>query len=159
MKYLSAASAVLALGLAAQGQAQEAEVQLDEQLAVDACIAPEDQQRDMSEFSREQRDAILACSFKEAERQLAPQLPLQLDDVTQIVAVSADGLVFSYRYAIDIETADVGAEAASFLSEATRENVCNDPDMLATMQEGGSFAYAWYDNSDKLIHRMTVSTC
>jgi hypothetical protein len=151
---LSAAGAA-----ATQASTTSPRVRIDNDQAIGACLSPADRQRSMDDFSAARRLQIVACLTAASARQINAQLPRQIDALTRLDQVTAAGTELTYFYTIARPAADLPADLAGRLESATRAYVCAQPNMVATMQMGGAYAYRWADSAGQLIHQIRIAGC
>ena len=149
------AMGVLAFAIQASGETPE--LQTDTQASLNACISvapPEDADMDSVDWK-----PFIGCIFQQTAAQMDTQLPIKIDDTTTLVAVSATGPQFNYTYVADMLVGDLAPGSAASIERATRQTVCQSPDMVATMKRGGSYFYRWLDRSGAVIHTALVARC
>ncbi len=145
------------LALALQASGPQVNIETDEVAAVDTCIqqVPENSE----ELSREEMKAFIACIFQQTAMQMDSQLPIKIDETSTLVAVSASGPQFNYTYVLDVTASELPKGAAASIESGTRQDVCANPDMVSTMENGGAFFYRWLDRSGTPIHTALFSSC
>lgn len=146
-----------ALAFAVQASGDTPEVRVDPESSFDACVgaAPDDE----TEMDRDAWKALIACVFQQTAMQIDAQLPIKLDDSSTLVAVSSVGPQFNYTYVVNTLVGEIAAGAPAAIEKSTRASVCEDPDMLATIQRGGSYFYRWLDRSGAVIHTTLIEGC
>ena len=152
---LAVGGAALAFAVQASGDADE--VRIDPESSFDACVeaAPANE----TEMDRDAWKALIACVFQQTAMQIDAQLPVKIDDTSTLVAVSSVGPQFNYTYVVNTLVDEMAAGAPATIEKSTRTNVCEDPDMLATIQRGGSYFYRWLDRSGAVIHTTLIEGC
>ena len=144
---------------AMQGNAPTLPVNVDANQAVNACVSADERQRPLTEISVARRRAIVACVFQATARQINPQLPVQVDNVTRLDRITVSGATLTYHYTVARRLADLPANARQIMEGTTRNNACAQANMRQTLQMGGSYGYRWVDSAGRQIHRMTISAC
>ena len=134
-------------------------VSIDTPALVTACLTPEDARRPLASFTSEEKRAFVACANREAARQVNPQLPKRVDDLTTLTSITPEDATVIYNYTVDLDAGQINAEALRQLEQATRANVCRQGNMVQTMAMGGSYAYVWNDRAGRPIHRMRIDAC
>lgn len=127
--------------------------------AAGGCVSPEDQRRPASDFTLEQRRQIVSCFNAAAVQQVNAQLPRQVDALTRLDRVVADGPLITYNATILRRASDLPPNAAGQLETSTRRMVCAQPQMRQTLEFGGSYAYRWVDSQGTLIHQIRIDAC
>jgi hypothetical protein len=131
----------------------------DQQRVVEECVAPADRDRAMSDLTPQARRALIACAQASTARTLNARMPIRVDEITTVESVAVEGATLVYHNRLDIDLAQVPADARSRIERSTRDYVCAQADMVQTIGHGGAYGYVWRDRSGALIHRMTVSAC
>ena len=134
-------------------------IQLNTTSAIGGCLSPEDAQRPPSAFPPEQRRQIVACFNAQTAEQLNPQLPRQVDEITRLDRLSADGPVLTYHYTVSRSAASLGSTAPQQIESGIRRMACSQAAMRQTMQMGGAYAYRYVDNQGALIHSFRIDAC
>lgn len=148
------AIALTSLGLAASSAAAQT---VDEDQAVNACIAEEEREQPIADDA--QLREIVACVNRESARQLNAQTPLRIDEGTILDSVEAVGLQLTYRVTIDVDGAEVTDGDRAAIIEATRASVCESDDIRQTMSHGGSYAYVWRDRAGRTVGETVIADC
>jgi hypothetical protein len=146
---------------AAAAAAQESptiSAQESEKMA-NSCVRVEDRERPMTELSAAARNSILACVNRQAAESLNRQLPMQIDEMTILESVAAEGTLLTYSARITMTRAELPADAAELLGESTRRYVCGTTDMVETISYGGSYRYVWIDANGQPVHQLTILAC
>lgn len=149
---MAAAAALIALGLAASPAAAQT---VDEAAVEAACGALERE----AAAGRARLVEVVACANREAARQLNPQLPLRVDEITTIVSVAAVGAEFAYNVRVNVDADSVTEAMRRALGDNTRAFVCNASDMRTTIGNGGSYRYSWSDRSGRPLHELLIARC
>lgn len=134
-------------------------IQLNSISAVGGCLSPEDQRRPTSDFTPEQRRQIVACFNAAAAQQVNAQLPKQIDPVTRLDRIAADGALLTYHYTILRPASSLPAAGIEQIKTQTRRLVCVQPQMRQTLELGGSFAYRWVDNQGAPLGDLRIDAC
>jgi hypothetical protein len=127
--------------------------------AAGGCVSAEDQRRPASDFTLEQRRQIVSCLNAAAVQQVNAQLPRQVDALTRLDRVAADGPLITYNATIMRRASELPPNAAGQLETNTRRMVCMQPQMRQTLEFGGSYAYRWVDSQGALIHELRIDAC
>jgi hypothetical protein len=156
MSFLSVGvGAVLALALQASGSTTNVETDADAVADVCTSLATPD----IESMSEDQWKAFIACIFRETAAQIDPQLPIKVDDTTSMVAISATGARINYTYVVNRAASDFSPSQKANIATNARQSVCGDPDMLATLNRGGSYFYRWLDRSGAVIQTALIDNC
>ncbi|MEL7691437.1 hypothetical protein [Citromicrobium bathyomarinum] len=156
MSFLSVGvGAVLALALQASGSTTN--VETDAGAVADVCISLATP--DTEGMSEDEWKAFIGCIFRETAAQIDPQLPMKLDDTTSIVAISATGARLNYTYVVNRAASDFSPSQKEYIATSARKSVCGDPDMLATLNRGGSYFYRWLDRSGAVLQTALIDRC
>jgi glucose/arabinose dehydrogenase len=145
--------------VAARPDQPQLNVSIDTPALVNACLSAEDARRPLASFTAEQKHAFVACANREAARQVNPQLPKRVDDLTTLTSITPEDATVVYNYTVDIDAGQINPAALRQLEQATRANVCRQMNMVQTMAMGGSYAYVWNDRAGRPIHRMRIDAC
>lgn len=132
---------------------------LNAQSAVGGCLSAEDQRKQPSDFTPEQRREIVSCFNAAAAQQVNAQLPRQIDALTRLDRITPDGPLLTYNYTVLRPASSLPANGVQQLETMTRSMVCAQPAMRQTLQMGGAYAYRWVDNQGALIHQMRIDAC
>ena len=127
--------------------------------AATSCIAPEDMNRPIQEFSQEQRRQLVACMNTATARQINAQLPKQLDEYTRLDRLSTEGPLMTYHYTVLRTPAGLPGNLGTQLEASTRRLTCANPQAVQTLQFGGSYAFRWVDDQGALIHETRIDAC
>lgn len=158
----AAGTANQAAGAGNQAAAQPAptlNVSLDASSLVSACLTPEEARRPLASFTPEQKRAFVACANREAARQVNPQLPKRVDQITTLTSIAAEDATVVYNYTVDVDAGTITDSARRQLEQATRASVCRQANMVQTMAMGGSYAYVWADRAGRPIHQLRIDAC
>lgn len=134
-------------------------LQINSASAASDCLSPSDMQRQVSEFTLAQRQQVVTCMNTRMAAQINAQLPRQLDELTRLDRIDAEGTVLTYNYTVLRSVAQLPANAVQQLDAGTRQMVCSQPPMRQALQLGGSYAYRWVDNRGAPIHQMRIDAC
>lgn len=113
----------------------------------------------MAGLSAEQRRALTACAQALVADQINSVAPRAVDEVTTLQSASATGTTLQYNYQLALDAAQVSAAARSQVEQATRTFVCGEPNMRATMSNGGAYRYVWNDRAGQLVHQVLITSC
>lgn len=156
---LAGLSAAGGSGVLAQAQAPTLPVQVDSRQAVDACLTPAEQRLSMAQLDAATRRRMLSCILATTAAQIRTQLPLRIDELTELMEIASSGPALTYTYRISRRTTELPANAPQILESSTRTNVCAQANMVQTIAIGGSYAYRWLDRDGRQIHQMEVNRC
>lgn len=131
-------------------------IQANGMSAAGNCLSPGDMQRGPSDFSPEQRREIVACMNAQLAAQINPQLPRQVDEITRLDRIQADGPTVTYHYTV---LQALPSNAAQQIETMGRRMVCSQAAMRQTLQMGGAYAYRYVDNQGGLIHQFRIEAC
>lgn len=134
-------------------------IQLNAQSATDTCVSPADAQRPASSFSPEERLRIVTCFNTQTADQLNPQLPRQIDQITRLDRVGAEGPVITYYYTVSLAAASLGPNATQQLETATRRQSCSQPGVSQSLEMGRIYAYRYVDKDGQPIHSFRLTSC
>lgn len=123
--------------------------------ALRTCVPPGQENRLMAVTEAEQR-AMMACGQRAAVALIRERLPIQVDPITTLEAISLEGYEVSYRYRLAIDAPVIDADQ---LTTRVRRDVCGNNRMAAMMSAGGSYHYLWLDGSGRTIAEMTIDRC
>jgi hypothetical protein len=126
---------------------------------VNSCISQADQQRQIAQFDANQRRRIVSCLHAEAARQLNAQLPVQVDALTRLDRISADGPLLTHHYSVSRRVAQLPAGLGPRLASNARMTVCGRTDMRLTLELGGAYAYRWTDSAGAVIQEVRIDAC
>jgi hypothetical protein len=90
------------------------------------------------------QDAALIAEIPSVLAQTAAEaiVPQQIDPTTTLVRVSAEGMTLTYHY--DVQELGVTEERLGrIFGSKNLPGICNEPDMVFTMQQGVTFRYEW----------------
>ena len=90
---------------------------------------------------------------------LRKQLPLKLDEFTTLNTVVAGKRSLHYGYGLSFKEHDLGNGLGKFKSQLIRQitnNACNHKDMTATLKNGVSFHYTYFDSNGALVFKHQV---
>jgi len=132
---------------------------VDHQALENACLSPADARRPLTDFSAEEKRTIVACANREMVRQMEGQMPIRIDQVTSLVALTSAGATLTYNYRVEVDGATVTDQGRRQLEQSTRATVCGRPDMQQTMSLGGAYAYVWADRAGRPIHAILIDSC
>ena len=127
--------------------------------AAGGCVSAEDQRRPASDFTLEQRRQIVSCFNAAAVQQVNAQLPRQIDALTRLDRVAANGPLITYNYTVLRAASSLPPNAGQQLEATTRRMVCAQPQMRQTLEFGGAYAYRWVDSQGALIHQLRIDAC
>lgn len=134
-------------------------IQLNATTAIGSCVSPEDAQRPASAFTPEQRLQIVSCFNTQTANQLNPQLPRQIDQITRLDRITAEGPLLTYYYSVSSPAASLGANAAQRIEAGTRQTVCVQPGVRQSLEMGRIYAYRYVDSQGQLIHSFRLTSC
>lgn len=134
-------------------------VSVDTARAVNACLTSAEQQRPVAEVDAATRRRAIACVFASSAAQIRAQLPVRIDEISELVEISSSGPVLTYTYRLGRSRAELPANVAQLLENGTRSNVCAQANMVQTIAIGGSYVYRWVDRDGRQIHQMGVDRC
>jgi hypothetical protein len=134
-------------------------IQLNTTSAIGGCLSPEDARRPPSAFPPEQRRQIVACFNSQTADQLNPQLPRQVDQITRLDRLSADGPVLTYYYTVSRSAASLGPTAGQQIEAGIRRMACSQAPIRQTIEMGGAYAYRYVDNQGASIHAFRIDAC
>ena len=134
-------------------------IQLNATTAIGSCVSPADAQRPASSFTPEQRLQIVSCFNTQTADQLNPQLPRQIDQITRLDRITAEGPLLSYFYTVSSPAAALGPNAAERIEAGTRQNVCTQPGVRQSLDMGRIYAYRYVDSQGQLIHSFRLTSC
>lgn len=146
---------LLAAGCVIATAAPAAAQTIDEEAVQAACGALEAQ----AVAGRARLVDVVACANRETARQLNPQMPLQVDQLTTVTSIDAVAAQLIYNVRIDIDGTAVSAANRQQLATETRNFVCNAPDMRTTIGNGGSYRYRWVDRSGASLGEALIDRC
>lgn len=124
--------------------------------AAGACLSPGDMNRSPSEFTPDQRRQIVACMNAQLAAQINPQLPRQVDEITRLDRIEANGPTVTYNYTV---LQALPANAGPQIETMGRRMVCSQAAMRQTLQMGGAYAYRYVDSGGALIHQFRIDAC
>lgn len=127
--------------------------------ATGECLSPEDARRPPSDFPPEQRRQIVGCINAQLARQVNPQLPRMIDEITRLDRLSTEGSMLSYSYTVMRPASTLPANAAQLLEQQSRSFACSQPATRQTIQMGGAYGYRWVDSQGALIHQVRIDAC
>jgi len=145
--------------IAGAGAAQPANVRTDSAELVRRCVPAGMESRAMSELSAAQRQTMMSCAQGEAARQLNAQTPIQVDELSAVRSVTAEGAQLTYHMQVQVNLADVTDAQRAGVVQSTRGNVCGLEQMRRTMAMGGSYRYIWTDRTGAEIARTVIAGC
>lgn len=131
-------------------------IQANGMSAAGACLSPSDMQRSPADFSPDQRRQIVACMNAQLAAQINPQLPRQVDQITRLDRIEANGPTVTYHYTV---LQDLPANAAQTIEQMGRRLVCSQAAMRQTLQMGGAYAYRYMNSQGGLIHQFRIDAC
>jgi hypothetical protein len=134
-------------------------LKMDPQAATAACASPEVQAQDPHSLPLEQRQQIIGCINEQAARQIRPSLPLQIDPVTKLVAIDAEGAVLTYTNRVESARDQLPANVGELLERQVRTTACGSPQMRQTIELGGAYRWRWNDQSGHEIHSAQIDHC
>lgn len=126
---------------------------------IGSCMSPADVQRSWDDTPPALRHQLLVCLTAAAARLLNAQLPRQLDAFVRLDQVTASGTDLGHHFTLGRLAADLPSDIAGTLERDTRAQVCAQPNMVRTMQRGGSYSYRWSDSAGQLIHQVRITGC
>lgn len=99
----------------------------------------------------------IAAQIEREVQQIQAQLPIRIDQVTNIVAVTAEGteVVYSLRVAAPIPNPEQAQQAAQAHAQT---NVCASPPAAAMVRQGVSMRYDYTDSAGTAFSSR-VTTC
>ncbi|HEX8193379.1 MAG TPA: hypothetical protein VF552_10815 [Allosphingosinicella sp.] len=123
--------------------------------AVRTCVSREEAARPVGSLTLAERRALIACAQRVAAAVLAEHLPMRVDELTTLIAVTADGIDLTYKYRV---SAGRPAFRDGFDANLAR-SVCADRGRATVISAGGAYRYIWHDTSGRVVHRLTIDTC
>ena len=156
---LAGLSAGLGGRIQAQAPAPTSPVQVDSRQAVDACLTPAEQRLSIDQTDAATRRRMLSCILATSAGQIRTQLPVRVDELTELTEISSSGPVLTYTYRISRRASELPPNAPQILETSTRTNVCAQPSMVQTIAIGGAYVYRWTDRDGRMIHQMEVRSC
>lgn len=126
---------------------------------IEACVAPADRARPLTEFSPDEVRTTLACLTRHTADEIRKSLPAPVDAITTWDTVQAEGTTLTYRYTVGVEAAQVTDPMREALSNHIRQQACGNPDMTAVIALGGAYRYVWTDRAGRPLHELTVASC
>lgn len=134
-------------------------IQLNATSATNTCVSPGDAQRPAASFSPEERLRIVSCFNTQTAAQLNPQLPRQVDQITRLDRISAEGPLLTYYYTVSAPAASLGPNAGQRIEAGTSRMVCSQPGVRQSLEMGRIYAYRYVDSQGQLIHSFRLSSC
>jgi hypothetical protein len=131
----------------------------DTQSAVAACISPEDQLKSPQEVSAAKRQEIIGCVNAHMAEQIRPQLPVDVDHVTQLVDITSEGPMLTYHYRVSMKAGDLRPGVVEEIESQVRRTACAQPQMRQTIGFGGAYGYRWDDREGERIHSVRIDSC
>jgi hypothetical protein len=101
-----------------------------------------------SGYSETSASAQLRAGLEEAARQMRPQLPMQVDQITTLVGVITAGnrIMYTMTLSEDIPSREI-AEATRNIQSHNVERVCGSQQTRRLIEAGGEMAYQYTDAS------------
>ncbi len=158
-------SLVACLGLAACSQQPGATadnplgLKLDEKGAIAACMSPEEERTPAVQFAPERRLQIIACIQAQAAQQVRPQLPQQVDPMTTLADISAEGTMLTYHQTVNLDATTTSAATLEQIEARVRAYVCGQSQMRETIDMGGGYTYRWTDRNGRPLHEVRIDRC
>ena len=146
-------------GAGSAAAAQPSQIKVQAESVADLCVPAADRDRPMSDYSDAERIAMISCAQRQSARQVNAQLPNQIDEITVLERITADGARLTYHSRLALAATRITAAQRAALIEGTRNFVCSNDDMLQTMSYGGSYGYVWIDPDDVEIARTVIEGC
>ncbi len=134
-------------------------LRIDTQGLIQECLNPADVNRPLSEFTPEQRRALVVCGNRAAARQANAQMPLRVDALTTVTSIVAEDTTVIYNVRLDVDASTLPPGTAGRLEAGARSNACARPDMRQTMAMGGAYAYVWSDRTGRRILELRIDGC
>lgn len=134
-------------------------LKMDEAGAVGACMTREEQDMPVDQMAPERRRVVVGCLLGQAAEQIRPQLPQQVDPMTRLTNVTAEGAILTYHQSVDVDVATIPPGAIAQLESRVRATVCAQPEMRSTISYGGGYAYRWIDKNGRPINDLTITDC
>lgn len=103
-------------------------------------------------------DPALEAEMTAAAAQLSGQLPMQVDPITRVVAVRAEGTEFVYDLQVTqaIPTAQVELMRGT-LQRTNQTNICANPAVATFIRRGGSMNHRYTDSAGNRFETRVVS--
>ena len=159
MRGIGLTFAIMLAGTGTAGAAQKEPAGADIRQAVAGCVPPARPAGGPESLSAAARTAALSCVARESARLISSQLPMQIDEITTLRAVAADGPQLTYLNDVEVDGAGLTTEQSEALMETTRAYVCSQPLMRAAVSVGSSYRYIWVDRTGAEFNRMTIERC
>jgi hypothetical protein len=134
-------------------------LRIDTQGLIQECLNPADINRPLSEFSPEQRRALVVCGNRAAARQASSQMPLRVDALTTVTSIVAEDTTVIYNVRLDVDASTLPPGTVQRLEAGARSNACARADMRQTMAMGGAYAYVWTDRTGRQILSLRIDGC
>ena len=156
---------IACLGLAACSQQPGATadnplgLKLDERAAIGACMTPAEETTPGAQIPPERRRQIISCIQAQAAQQIRPQLPQQVDPMTRLTDISAEGPMLTYHQSVDLDAETVTPDMLEQIEERVRAYVCGQRQMRETIDLGGGYAYRWSDKNGRPLHEIRIDRC
>lgn len=103
-------------------------------------------------------DPALEAEMTAAAAQLSGQLPMQVDPITRVVGVRAEGTEFVYDLAVSqaIPAAQVELMRTT-LQRTNQTNICANPAVATFIRRGGSMNHRYTDSAGNRFETRVVS--
>jgi len=138
---------------------EKANIQIDTERLSQTCLRPGDANRPIAAFSDAERIELIACANREVVRVMTPRLPIQVDALTSLTSVVANGPMLTYNSRVDIDASQLAPAQIQQLHQATRTNVCGQAPMRQTISMGGAYAYVWTDRNGRSLPPLRIDSC
>ncbi|PRX11301.1 UNVERIFIED_ORG: hypothetical protein BCL66_102265 [Martelella mediterranea] len=109
---------------------------------------------DASTSERVLRAMSVEQIFRDTAREMQPQLPMRVDQITILTAVSADGNSLFFDYSVEQQI-----DLPNDFENGLRENICS-PDVFGTaIERGGRFISTYVGPDGNQIAAFVISQC
>ena len=103
-------------------------------------------------------DAALAAEMQAAAAQLSGSLPIQVDQITRVVAIRAEGTEFVYDLTVSQALPPAQLDAARNIMQSTNQrNMCANPQVATFIRRGGSMNHRYVDSGGNRFETRVVS--
>ncbi|HST37114.1 MAG TPA: hypothetical protein VLK25_10860 [Allosphingosinicella sp.] len=103
-------------------------------------------------------DPALAAEMSTAAAQISTSLPIQVDQITRVVAVRAEGTEFVYDLTISQAVPPAQIETIRETMQRTNQaNMCGNPNVATFIRRGGSMNHRYVDSAGNRFETRVVS--
>ena len=98
----------------------------------------------VKEYQQGKASAVIEEAMAAAAKQMRPQLPMKVDEITTLQSVMSSGRLLIYNYTIELKKAEI--DHAAFMSQMKnnlRTNVCEQKSMAEAIKYGGEYMYSY----------------